>query len=159
MKTSIEINTKQLITRIQARQSAMKTNSPQLNEAFLRIGLQIQSHARINATNKGIVDTGTLRQQINYKFFNDGNQSGVMIGVFGIPYAAINEFGGTVTRDMLKAMFATNRNRQPKASKNVIKIGKGAQSGTWRARPYLIPAFRSQRTFITNQLAMALGLK
>lgn len=157
MKTTIQINTKELLARLSARQNAMKTNSPQLNEAFLRIGLQIQTHARINATKQGVVDTGTLRQQINYKFFNDGNQSGVMIGVFGIPYAAINEFGGTVTRQMLKAMFAANRNRPKRDSKNIIKMT--GDSGTWKKRPYLIPAFRSQKRFITNQLATALGLK
>lgn len=158
MKTEIRINTKELIARMSARQNAMKVNSPQLNEAFLRIGLQIQTHARLNATKKGIVDTGTLRQQINYKFFNEGNQSGVMIGVFGIPYAAINEFGGTVTRAMLRAMFANKTNRVKK-NKKVIQIAPGAETGTWRARPYLIPAFRSQRQFITNQLSTALGLK
>jgi phage gpG-like protein len=157
MKTSIQINTKELLARMSARQNAMKTNSPQLNEAFLRIGLQIQAHARINATRQGVVDTGTLRQQINYKFFNDGNQSGVMIGVFGIPYAAINEFGGQVTRQMLKAMFATNRNRPKRDPKNIITMN--GDTGTWKKRPYLIPAFRSQRQFITNQLATALGLK
>jgi phage gpG-like protein len=158
MKTEIKINTKELLARMSARQNAMKVNSPQMNEALLRIGLQIQAKARINATRQGIVDTGTLRQQINYKFFNDGNQSGVMIGVFGIPYAAINEFGGQVTRQMLKAMFA-NSNGRVKKSKNIIQMDEGGQTGRWKPRPYLIPAFVSQKQFITNQLATALGLK
>jgi phage gpG-like protein len=158
MKTTIQINTKELLARMSARQNAMKTNSPQLNEAFLRIGLQIQTHARLNATKQGVVDTGTLRQQINYKFFNDGNQSGVMIGVFGIPYAAINEFGGPVTRQMLKAMFANSTGRVKK-NKKIITMDEGGQTGRWKPRPYLIPAFVSQKQFILDKLATALGLK
>jgi hypothetical protein len=156
---SVEFNTKQLLKRLGERQRSMMTNSPQLNEAFIRIGLRITTKAKLNIRQKKMIDRGGLFNSIRYEFFKEGDLGGVKIGSFGVPYAAINEFGGVVTRRMLRAMFAANAGRPPRASKNVIHISPGAETGTWRKRPYLIPALRSERDFITNTIATALGLK
>lgn len=158
---SASSNAKQLIAKLQARQRSLQTNSPRLNEAFLRIGLRIQAKARINATKQGVVDTGKLRSSIDYKFFREGSISGVRIGVFGIPYAAINEFGGPVTRAMIRAMWANNTGRPRSGPKGapVIRIAQGAETGTWRPRPYLIPAFKQEKTFILETIAKVLGYK
>lgn len=159
MKPSVQFNTKQLLKKLDERQRSMMTGSPQLNEAFIRIGLRVTTKAKLNLRAKRMIDRGGLFNSIRYEFFREGTLGGVQIGSFGVPYAAINEFGGIVTRQMLRAMFAANAGRPARPSKNVINISPGAATGTWRKRPYLIPAFRSERQFITDTIANALGLK
>jgi phage gpG-like protein len=151
-------NAGELIKRIQARQKKASPGSPSLNEAFTRIALRVMSRAKLNIRRYGMIDTGRLTNSIRYEFYRRGNVQGIRIGSFGVPYAAINEYGGTFTDQMRKAMFANLRERG--------RIGKGSANkaptiigNRWLPRPYLKPALEAERLFIVDQIANALGLK
>ncbi|MEY2859126.1 MAG: hypothetical protein RLZZ74_3439 [Cyanobacteriota bacterium] len=151
-------NAKNLVERIQARSNKAKIGSPELNEAFTRIALRVMYKAKLNVRRYGMIDTGRLVNSIRYEFYRKGRSYGVRIGSFGVPYASINEYGGAFTESMRKAMFANLKERG--------RLGKGSpnkaptiQGNYWRPRPYLRPALESEKDFIVEQLAKALGLK
>lgn len=137
-----------VIERIQKRLDKLDTKSPQMKEAFTLIGLIVASQTKINIRTQGIIDTGTLLNSIRYELIPDG----VMVGSFGVKYAAINEFGGVFTDKMRRAMFAALRERGGKQrleSRGVIKNDK------WKARPYLRPAVKKQTNAIVDILRRA----
>lgn len=133
-----------------------KVGSPELNEAFTRIGLRVTYKAKLNIRRYGMIDTGRLVNSIRYEFYRKGHKYGVRIGSFGVSYAVINEYGGRFTSAMRRAMFDSLRSRGKKGSSNKAPTIIG---NYWRPRPYLNPAFASESAFIIQQLAQALGLK
>ncbi len=151
-------NINKLISKLDQRNKALQPNSQELQEIFYRIGLRVTTQAKLNIRRHGMINTGKLFNSIRWEWFSNGKISGIQIGSFGVPYAAINEFGGPIDRKQLRAMFA-NRVGKFSGSKNVIKFSKGAEIGRWRKRPYLTPAFKDNRQFIINSLAQVLGLK
>jgi hypothetical protein len=67
-------------------------SSVQLERALHRIGSLVQARAVVNSP----IDTGNLRNHIFYEV-NMGSHGGeVVVGVKGVPYAAAQEFGGTL---------------------------------------------------------------
>jgi hypothetical protein len=152
MQLHIESNANELLKRISDKGAAFKPDSPELLKALTEIGLRISSMAKLKATQQGIIDSGNLRARIGYEFFKDGNNNGIRIGVFGVRYAAMNEFGGRVTPGMIRAIFAVKKGKdyQPKG---IIK------NMYWKPRPFLRPAFISNRAYITDRIAEAFGVK
>ena len=64
----------------------------QLERALHRIGMLLEARAAVNAP----IDTGNLRNHIFYQV-NMGPHGGeLVVGVKGVPYAAAQEFGGTL---------------------------------------------------------------
>ncbi len=146
-----------VVARINRLIAEAGPNSKSLRAAFHKVGMAIAGQAVLNATAQGIVDTGSLRAHIGYEFFSDGATRGIKVGAFGVPYAALHEFGGPFTDRMRRAMFASLKRRGkmqpgagPKRSKGVIV------NGWFRARPYLIPAFRTKREYAVQTIREAL---
>ena len=104
-----------------------------IKEALNRIGMMVETEAKINIRNKRIINTGALLNSIRYELFTEGKQAGVKIGSFGIPYAAVHEFGfeGHVS---VKS-FTRNQSRVS-AHTRFMHI---------RARPYLKPALKKRQ--------------
>ena len=148
----IETNAKEVLKRISEKNAAFKPDSPALVKALTEIGLRVTAIAKLKATNQRIIDSGNLRARIGYEFFKEGNISGIRIGVFGVRYAAINEFGGRVTPGMIRAIFAIKKGKKYKP-KGIIK------DMYWKPRPFLRPAFVSNRAYITDRIAEAFGVK
>jgi hypothetical protein len=134
---TIQHNGPEIVARLAERIKDFQPESPALRLGLTRIGIGISTIAKLNMRRLGMIDTGNLLNSIAYQFTNENGRYGINIGSYGVPYAAINEFGGPFTDRMRRAMFANIRKTKGKKSysnKNVI------QGGHWRARPYLGPA-------------------
>jgi len=145
--------TSSLIARINARAKDLQPDSLKLKAALDRIGLNVTAKAKFNARRQGIVDTGRLINSLRYEYFRDGDVAGIRLGSFGVPYAALHEFGGPFTDRMRRAMFASIRKRggPERPNKGVI------QGKRFRARPYLRPAVLESRNLIMNILREVAG--
>lgn len=152
MAWTITSNTNQLIAKLRASIQNTAPTSPKIKEALTRIGLFVTAAAKIEARQKGIIDSGRLISSLRYEFFKIGGVQGIRVGSFGVPYAAMHEFGGTFTDAMRKAMFANmaKRGRKARQSKNII-VGN-----RFKARPYLRPALFKSRIFIIDTLRAAM---
>lgn len=133
----------ELERRIALKLSKFEPKSPELNAALYRIGFLIESEAKLNVRRLGIIDTGRLLNSIQTRLYTQGTKVGVTVGSFGVPYAAINEFGGPFTDLQRRAMFSALRDRG-KLGNN--KGGKGViRGGQYIKRPYLQPAVRKHK--------------
>lgn len=142
-----------VVARIRRLIEAAGPDSKALRLAFHKVGMGIAGQAVINATRQGIVDTGSLRAHIGYEFYKDGATQGIKVGVFGMPYAALHEFGGVFTDRMRRAMFAAMKRRGKLQPSSAGRASKGViANGHFRARPYLIPAFRTKREYAVQAL-------
>ena len=142
----------ELERRIQAKLSRYSPDSPELKAAFFRIAILVESQAKINIRRAGIIDTGRLLNSIRHEFYQDKDKVGVRIGPFGVPYAALHEFGGHFSDRQRRAMFASLRDRGKLGPKSV-KVNKNVIEGnTWRARPYLGPAVAAMKPRIIEIL-------
>jgi phage gpG-like protein len=143
-----------LVTRLAARFKPLRNDSPELYEAFERIGMLITAKAKMNVRRYGMIDTGRLINSLRYETYKTTDSLGMKVGSFGTPYAAIHEFGGPFTEQMRRAMFADLGRRG--------RLKKGGGKGVIRnnyipPRPYLMPAVNSSRGFIVSTLRKALG--
>ena len=135
--------------RILARIGKFGPDSPELREALLRIGLLVEAEAKITARRKGIVDTGRLINSIRHELYRTRTTAGVRVGSFGVPYAAMHEFGGPFTDRQRKAMFASLRDRGKLGP--VRKEGKGIiQGNRFVARPFLRPSIIKHKSRIAE---------
>lgn len=105
---------------------------------LIRIATLVTTSAKLNIRKHRMIDSGNLLKSIAYDLAQDGDTSTLIVGSYGVKYAAMNEFGGVFTDRMRRAMFAKMRalGKKPKQGKGVI-IGD-----RWTARPYLRPAIR-----------------
>lgn len=109
-----------LISRIRARLRRLEPDDPKMREALTRIGIRIQ--ASVGFKMRGVLKrrTGKLANSIKYQLRPEGNKATVVVGSFGVPYAAIHEFGGTISRRSRKGLL---------------------HNATYDKRAYLKPAF------------------
>jgi phage gpG-like protein len=131
-------------SRIARRMRSFQPGDPRLREAMLRIGFLVEAQAKFNVRRVGAIDTGRLINSIRSEFYQKGDHVGVNIGSFGVPYAAMHEFGGPFTDRQRRAMFASLRDRG--------RLGKGkgtdknvVQGNRFVARPYMRPAVLAQK--------------
>lgn len=130
----------------------MAPDSPQLRQALTRIGVRVSAQMRLNIRQKGIVDQGALFNSIDWKLGTNADGAFVEVGSYGIIYAAMNEYGGPMSKRQVGAMFAAMRNRNGKgrrAGKGIVRINKDG-TGNWKARPFIRPALRDNRTYILD---------
>ena len=149
-----------LLKRIEALKERSKADSPQIIQALHRIGSVLKAEMRLNIVRQKAVDLGGLLNSIQYSIDVKDGQTILSVGSFGIPYAAINEFGGPMTRQQVGAMFASLRDRN-KSIKAGHRLGKGVvtvnsdKTGFFRARPYIRPAFEKHQNFIIQMIRSA----
>ena len=141
----------ELERRIQQRLRRFEPDDPRLRETLLRIGLVLESEAKLNVRRQGIIDTGRLLNSIRAEFYRKRTSAGVLVGSFGVPYAAMHEFGGPFTDVQRRAMFAALRDRGKLGP--VREPGKGViQGNRFVARPYLRPSLLRRRDWIVSQI-------
>lgn len=150
----VDANTRVTLNRIKDALRKTQPGSTTITGALQRIGNLIVAAAKINARAKGVFDSGNLINKIRWEYDSTPDKDGILVGVFGVKYAAMNEFGGPFTDRQRRAMFAALR----------FKGGPGAQpkkapviqGNHWRARPYLGPAFRSNKNRILEIMRSAI---
>lgn len=152
----ISSNASELVQRLKARIEKTRPDSPEIRTALTRIGATVSSQAIINVRRHNLIDTGRLMNSIRYEFFQAQNVPGVKIGSFGVPYAAVHEFGfqGTVSIRAHKRLI-TKVFGKP-VSPREIDIKPHQRMMMVRERPYLRPAVRTHRETIINVLREAL---
>lgn len=154
---TITHNTDQLIERVSAKVAELAPDSPKLKEALTRIGLYVTGVAKLNVRGQNLIDTGRLINSIRYEFFREGTLSGIRVGSFNVPYAAVHEFGyrGTVqvpahTRRMTQAF---GRPIDPRS----VEVSAHSMQMNLRPRPYMRPAIKSTSAFIIDTLRAAIS--
>jgi len=137
-----------LIQRLSRHAKEFQGDSKMIKAAMVEIGLLITNETKLNLRRKGIIDSGFLMNSIGFVLDGNERESSLKVGSFGVPYAAIHEFGMNVTERMRRGMFATLR--------ATGKLGKRPSKGIlvgnkFLARPYLMPAFtKHQKRIIKN---------
>jgi len=132
-----------LIKRLKDRERAFKFSSPEMKKAMTAIGSVVMSQTIQNIRQRKLVDRGHLMNSISYKLFNKDNVDGVMIGSFGIPYAAIHEFG---FKGLVQVREHLRRNSRVRAHGRNMNVP---------ARPYLRPAVEKHKDLIINIIRQA----
>ena len=147
-KNGVKFDVQGFAKRLHERIRRADIQDPDNRSALVRIGMLLESQAKLNARRKAIADTGLLINSIKYDIVDKNGGAVIQVGTPGIKYGMINEFGGPFTDEMRKAMFASFRDRGKgkRASKGVI-VGK-----QWLPRPYIRPALVQQRDRIIDIL-------
>lgn len=112
-------------------------------------GKLLESGAKKYAGQQGIKDTGGLINSIKAVHPNK------LTVIVGSPkaYALLNEYGGQISIEQKRAMFARLAERGARARDK--SGGKGVLSGlTWKPRPYLIPAFNERVDDLKKRMAV-----
>lgn len=138
-----------LVRRLTKKAEGLKPASPEMAAALGVIGSLVRARAIINIRTKKIIDLSHLLNSINYKLFSQGTKDGVAVGSFGIPYAAVHEFGfkGHVfVRSFTRTRNGVRENVRP--HERFMNI---------RARPYLRPAVIDSKNDILTILRRVAG--
>lgn len=147
-------DTSLLIRRLRQRSEALKPDSQKLRTALAYIGTTLEAKMRFNAENQRLRRTGNLINSIRYQLFKNGNKSGVLVGSFGVPYAAVHEFGfrGRVIVNSHRVSSHTRKGRLVKEHTR----GQYVRQMNIRKRPYLRPAVQELRDRIYEILREAM---
>lgn len=126
-------------SRLNIKLAKMKPDSPEMRRLLTTIGLRLVQETKLNVRKEGIIDTGNLFNSIQMRIQETPSGNKLSAGAYGVPYAAIHEFGGADMGPRQRAaMFARLREEG-----KIGRPGKGVVfGGTFRARPYLRPAFQ-----------------
>jgi phage gpG-like protein len=131
---------------------AKSPDSLKIRTALNRIGLVLQAEMKYHAKRQQIIDTGSLLNSIRYEVTQSGDTSFLTVGSFGIKYAAMNEFGGKMSRSQVQKMFSEIRIRKgyskvPRTGKGIVTVYKDG-TGYWRPRPFIFRALKDKKNFI-----------
>jgi len=122
-----------------------------INRALLKISMWIIAKAKMNVRRKRIIDRGHLINSLSWELYRTGKTYGSFIGSFGVKYAAMNEFGGPVSRKQMRAIFASMQRRTIHLPSKGVITRRGA-GYWWRERPYLRPAVIESKNYIMETL-------
>lgn len=144
-----------VIARLEKLSATAKGDDNRLRTALIRVGSVLEAETKMNIRRWGMVDSGRLINSIRYQVNElSGNKLELAVGSYGVDYAAINEYGGKVSKRQIRAMFANFRGRPKRQGKGVLKIYRDG-SGYWRSRPYLRPAINKHRKFMLDVIRQA----
>lgn len=154
INTTLTNLTDVLVLRIQERIRSFEIGDPNLKEALLRIGLLIQNQAKLNIRSQRLIDTGRLFNSIRHELSQRGNTISMDVGSFGVPYAAVHEFGFNKTVG-IRGHTRTN------AQGTAFAVRGHTRRMNIPKRPYLVPAIKKNQSKIQDILRDALrgGLK
>ncbi len=150
----VKSNISKLQKRMVERIKTLEPRSEIMTRTLHHIGTVLRNRMIINATKQRIVDTGALRNSINYRISNNT----VTVGSFGVPYARFHEFGATLPPAAVRAMFANMRKRSstPRPSKGVF-TGNAVTGGKLSERPFVRPALKTETARIRAIIRENLG--
>jgi phage gpG-like protein len=117
-------------------------SGPGIDRALMQGGFVVERSAKENIRSQHLIDTGNLRSSIRTVLFRHGQ---VIVGT-NVVYAAIHEFGGTITPKNAKWL--------------VFKIGDQwvmTDSVDIPARPYLRPALDKNRRNVVKKVRETLN--
>lgn len=141
---------KELSDTIAKKLEAVEPANPKFKSALYNVGLILRNRMIMEATRQRIVNTGALRNSINFAVQGDK----VIAGSFGVKYARFHEFGANLPPNAVRAMFANMRKmggKKPRASKGIFQ-GNAQTGGKLLARPFVRTALTIERDRIRREL-------
>jgi hypothetical protein len=124
----------------------------------MRIGTVLAAQMKLNAQREKIIRNGGLINSIKYEIQQSGSAAFVSVGSFGINYAALNEFGGPMSRAQVRRMFVElkqegrlNKSRVKGGGKGVVTVNADG-TGFWEPRPFIRPALKTHAQFIIDTI-------
>lgn len=148
------MSTSRLIARLERIQANYNPTSQEMKMALTRIGSVLQAEMRLNIGRHKMIDRGRLLNSIKYEIEQSGDTAFLSVGSYGIRYAAMNEFGGAMSRAQVRAMFVALREQNGKvkrAGKGIITVNPDG-TAWWRERPFIRPAIIKHREFMLDML-------
>jgi phage gpG-like protein len=128
--------------RINAKIDQFKQGDPRIKEALIRIGILLETEIKLNIRRNRLIDTGNLINSIRYRLFQRGDLSGVIVGSFGVPYAAAHEFGFTGTQNVRSHTRNVTQSFGRPIKAKTANVAAFSRQMRIRARPYMKPAMR-----------------
>jgi len=127
--------------------------------ALMQGGFVVERAAKENVQEQELIDTNNLRSAIGTQ--RDG--AAVVIGPFGVGYAAIHEFGGdvhpTVTPKMRGWAWGMFRETGDQKYMGIALTTKAQLDIHIPARPYLRPALDENRERVLQQIGDAIKMQ
>jgi len=143
---TIDSNESILAKRIQDIIKRHEPTSTDMKIMAEKIGLLVSNQAKLNVTKQKLIDTGNLRSSIGYKTRRvRGGGVRITIGSFGVPYAAIHEFGFRGTVDVASFTRTITQAFGKRITPTVVTVRAHQKNMDIPARPYLRPAFNSTK--------------
>lgn len=148
----IRSDTKVLEERIRKRLEKFLPTDEKTQAVLHRIGTLLRTEMIMNTVRKNIVDTGALRNSLNYQIEASKDSVTLSVGSFGVPYAKFHEFGANLGPAGMRAMFAAMRARRASSAKR-YKDKNVVVNEVLRPRPFVIPAYQSKLSQVRKLLA------
>jgi hypothetical protein len=144
--------------RIAARLAFLSPNDPKIAAVLTKIGIMVERQAKIHIRRNHLIDTGTLFNSVKYKLLGQqGGQSTVEIGSYGVPYAAAHEFGFSG----LVGVRSFTRNQTTAFGRAIpakpVTVAAHTRAMYVRKRPYLKPALADTREKIIDLVRSLYG--
>lgn len=136
---------RQMEKKIMARLDGLKSDSPRFIEALHRIGMALEREAKLNIRRKQIVDTGALLNSIRYRIGKDSNGSFVEFGSYGVPYAAVHEFGFKGPASVKAHQRLISQAFGNPIEQRMVNVRGHTRQMNVKARPYIRPAIMEVR--------------
>lgn len=149
----IRSDAKAIEERIRKRLEKFMPQDEKTQAVLHRIGTLLRTEMIMNAVRKNIVDTGALRNSLNYEIDASKDSVTLAVGSFGVPYAKYHEFGANLGPAGMRAMFAAMRARRASSAQRYKDKNVVSDAGVMKARPFVIPAFRSKLSQVRKLLA------
>lgn len=151
----IRSDAKAIEERIRKRLEKFMPQDEKTQAVLHRIGTLLRTEMIMNTVRKNIVDTGALRNSLNYEIDASKDSVTLAVGSFGVPYAKYHEGpeqGRYLGPRGMRAMFAAMRARRASSAKR-YKDKNVVVNGVLRPRPFVAPAFRSKLSQVRKLLA------
>jgi hypothetical protein len=133
---------KELERRVLENLRRYQPDNPRLKRALLLIGMKVMNEAKRQIRRQRLIDTGSLLNSIQYRLFKQGDQQGVEIGSYGIPYARVWEFGFSGPQTIRTHSRTITQVFGNPIEAKTITVAQHVRQVTRNPRPYLRPAIR-----------------
>lgn len=138
----ISISEKLQLNRLQEFQKGLDPKGALMYERLSRIGNLVSARARLNITRQRLIDTGNLRQRTGYKIEERRGRLELQVGVFGVPYAGVHEYGFQGNVNVKSHLRIINKAFGKSTPATEVSVRGHSRSVNIRPRPYLRPAIR-----------------
>lgn len=138
--------------RIQERLKRFEPGDPRIRETMARIGVALETQIKLNIRQQRLIDTGRLLNSIRWEYLKRKDKTGIVAGSYGVPYAAIHEFGYNGPQTVSPHTRTITKAFGKPISPVTVQINGFTRYMRMPEKPYLRPAIKKQSRFIMGQL-------
>ncbi len=143
-----------IIDKLEKRREQYGPDSPIIKRRLIRAAMIITNQAKINIRRHGLIDTGRLINSLRWEFYRRGDVQGILIGSFGVPYAAFWEFGYHGTQHVRSHNRLITRAFGRSLDQSVIaRVRAHTRRRNEIGKPFLRPAYERHKQRIAAILA------